>query len=493
MLPFLLLLFPLFYFIYIYKHKKSSNSNSNPPLLPPGPTPWPILGNIHQLKTMSHVTLYNLAKSYGPLMSLKLGTKSIIIASSSTVALQILKVNDRVLSARDVPNAVPMTRSEIDQLSFWADPWIDQWKIIRTKCRVELFSSKGLDSQARMWEEKVMEMVKYLRGKEGMVVNVEELVFVTIFNVFGNAYFSRDFLKLEEEFGGNEVKGFIRGIIEAISALNVSEFIPFLGKFDFQGLRKKHKEMSIKMHSLWEPTVKERREKMESGHYSKQDFLDTLLEDGFTDLQINKLFEELFTAGIDTTTSTINRTITELLNNPDSMNKLQHELDTEFNQALLSNCNLLQLSTNYYLQACVKETLRLHPPAPLLLSRRAHETCQVMNYTIPQNARVFVNVWAIGRDPSMWDEPLEYRPEKFIDSSLDFKGNDFEFLPFGAGRRICPGLPMAAKIVPLVIGSLIRFFNWTLPPHGNDADVHEVLRATSKMIHPLQLIPTARK
>lgn len=198
--------------------------------------------------------------------------------------------------------------------------------------------------------------------------------------------------------------------------------------------------------------------------------------------------QELFTAGIDTTTSTINRTMIELITNQESMTKLKQELDTA-----LSHQDSFTISSHLenlpYLQACVKETLRLHPPAPLLLSHRARETCRVMNYTIPKNARVLVNVWAIGRDPNVWEEPLEYRPERFLSSSMDFKGNDFEFLPFGAGRRICPGLPMAAKIVPLVVAYLVYFFDWS-SLHGT---VDERLRATSQMREPLFLIPRARK
>lgn len=116
----------------------------------------------------------------------------------------------------------------------------------------------------------------------------------------------------------------------------------------------------------------------------------------------------------------------------------------------------------------------------------------MMGHAVPKNARVQVNVWAIGRDPSTWDDPLEYRPERFLDSAIDFKGNDFEFLPFGAGRRICPGMPMAAKIVPLVVASLLYFFDWTTPSSKRAVD-DEYFRATSQMRGPLLLIPKARK
>ncbi|KAG8362630.1 hypothetical protein BUALT_BualtUnG0056600 [Buddleja alternifolia] len=193
-----------------------------------------------------------------------------------------------------------------------------------------------------------MEMVEFLRLNEGIDVNVHQIVFATVLNMFSNVLFSKDVVGLDEELGCN--------------------------KFDVQGLRKKHREMSMKMCALWETIVEERR-KMGKDGLRDQDFLDTLIYKGFTDDQINKLFEELLQAGIDTTTSTINRTMIELLNNPESMTKLKKEL-------------VASSSTTVAFSPC------------------------------------------LGNMP---------------------------------GRRICPGLPMAAKIVPLVVASLIYFHDWSLP------------------------------
>lgn len=179
----------------------------------------------------------------------------------------------------------------------------------------------------------------------------------------------------------------------------------------------------------------------------------------------------------------------ELMATPQSLTKLKHELDAALDHHQHSFTTTSHIENLPYLQACIKETLRLHPPAPLLLTHRAGEMCRVMGHTIPKNARVQVNVWAIGRDPTVWEEPLEYRPERFLNSSLNFKGNDFEFLPFGAGRRICPGLPMATKILPLIVASLVYFFDWS-PLEGT---VDDKFRATSQIRGPLLLIPQPRK
>lgn len=204
-------------------------------------------------------------------------------------------------------------------------------------------------------------------------------------------------------------------------------------------------------------------------------------------------WQELFSAGTDTTTSTIEWAMAELIRNPESMKKVREEVTREvINQDVIKESNLQQLP---YLQACVKETLRLHPPVPLLLPHRAVESCKVMNYTIPKNSQVMVNVWAIGRDPLKWEDPLLFKPERFLCSKLDFKGNDFEFIPFGAGRRLCPGIPMAAKQVPLVIAFLVHFFDWSLP-HGinpNELDMSEKFGVTLQKEQPLLLIPKVRK
>ena len=174
------------------------------------------------------------------------------------------------------------------------------------------------------------------------------------------------------------------------------------------------------------------------------------------------------------------------------MYKLRDELTKIIGESPVRESHLPHLP---YLQACVKETLRLHPPAPLLLPHRAMETCQVMGYTIPKDSQVFVNIWAMGRDPKVWDEPLSFTPERFLDSKLEFKGNDFEYIPFGSGRRICPGMALGARQVPLVLATLVHLFDWSLPDNMDSAqiDMEEWLVITLRKENPLRLVPKVRK
>ncbi|TMW81576.1 hypothetical protein EJD97_008836 [Solanum chilense] len=487
---FLLPLFLLALTFFIFNIFRSSKTTQ----LPPGPTPWPVIGNIFQMGKMPHITLTNLAKTYGPVMSLKLGTKWLVVGSSPLAAIEILKTHDRILSGRDVPNAAPSKGLDLDKTSLgWRSECNSGWRYLRTLCRTELFAGKVLESQACLREKKVMELVEFLRSKEGQVVNIGELVFATVMNMLGNVLISKDMVNLEEEIEDGDIRSLVRGIVEVLSAPNISDLYPVLGKLDLQGLQKKSIHLVTKLCSNWEPILEERNNSREKGSSSQHDFLETLLDNGFTNDSIHQLLMELLLAGSDTTTSTIEWAMAELIKNVESMKKVQEELEIELSESdYLKESQLLQMS---YIQACVKETLRLHPPGPLLLPHRAIKTCQVMSYTIPKDAQILVNVWAITRDPLIWEEPDMFRPQRFLNSDMDFKGNDFEYLPFGAGRRICPALPMAAIKFPLVLASLVRFFHWELP-HGKcpvELDMTEQFGVTLQKKEPLLLIPKARK
>lgn len=257
--------------------------------LPPGPTPWPLLGNILHMGKMPHITLTKFAKIYGPLISLKLGTQHLVVGSSPSAALEILKTHDRILSGRHVPNAMPTISSELDQKSIgWTSECNDGWRFLRALCRTEMFCSKALESQAFLREKKAEEMVEFLRSKVGTeeAVDVGEMVFATVLNMLSNVMLSRDVISFE----GGMMKGFIRSLMEVASTPNLSDFYPFLQRLDLQGLRKRSMELGMRIGSMWEPIIEERREIRCSGGSSQQDFLDTLLDNDFSNDRIHQLF-----------------------------------------------------------------------------------------------------------------------------------------------------------------------------------------------------------
>ena len=200
--------------------------------------------------------------------------------------------------------------------------------------------------------------------------------------------------------------------------------------------------------------------------------------------------QDIFVAGTDTTSSTVEWGMAELLINSETMVKAKVELDEVLGKGkILEEADITRLP---YLQCIVRETLRLHPPIPFLLPRQIAEEAEVNGYTIPKNSQVLVNVWAIGRDHSSWKNPLSFYPERFLDSGIDLKGQDFELIPFGAGRRICPGLSLASRTVPVVLGSLINCFDWELEGKisTNELGMEEKFGITLGKLHPLCALAT---
>lgn len=179
-------------------------------------------------------------------------------------------------------------------------------------------------------------------------------------------------------------------------------------------------------------------------------------------------------AGTDTTAYGLERAMSELLHNPEAMSKAKKELEQTI--GLGNPVEESDIARLPYLQAVIKESLRLHPPAPLLLPRKAKTDVEISGYTIPQGAQVLINEWAICRNESIWDDANSFSPERFLGSEIDIKGRHFKLTPFGSGRRICPGSPLAIRMLHLMLGSLINSFDWRLED-PKDMDLDKPLRA----------------
>lgn len=204
--------------------------------------------------------------------------------------------------------------------------------------------------------------------------------------------------------------------------------------------------------------------------------------------------QEMFTAGTDTTTSTLEWAMAELLHNPKALEKVQMELRSVVGQ----NTKLKEgdFDNLPYLKAVIKETLRLHPPLPFLVPHMAMDSCNMLGYRIPKGAQILVNAWAIGRDPSTWTDPFRFKPERFLEPNMvDYKGHHFEYIPFGSGRRMCPAVPLVSRILPSALGSMLLLFDWVLPD-GNqplDMDMSEKMGISLKKAVPLKAIPVPYK
>ncbi|KAB1221262.1 Cytochrome P450 76A2 [Morella rubra] len=333
-------------------------------------------------------------------------------------------------------------------------------------------------------------------------IDVGRFFFLMSFNLIGNLMFSKDLLDPKSERGA---KFFHHAgkVMELSGKPNMADFLPILRRLDPQGIRRKtqfHVERAFEIAGWF---IRERLEveSMENGliEEKKKDYLDVLLEfrgDGveepsrFSPRTINVVVFEMFIAGTDTTTSTLEWAMAELLHNPGTLKKVKDELRSAINpEKKLEEKDVEKLP---YLKAVVKETLRLHPPLPFLVPHMSMDSCKMLGYYIPKETQILVNVWAIGRDPKTWDEPLVFKPERFLEThKADFKGQHFEFIPFGSGRRMCPAMPLASRVLPLALGSLLHTFDWVLADgiKPEEMDMTERMGITLKKAVPLKAIP----
>eukprot|EP01018_Ginkgo_biloba_P018167 Gb_12030 [translate_table: standard] len=473
--------------------------------LPPGPPCWPIVGNLFQLGQKPNVSLCALAKKYGPLMTLHLGMQTTVVVSSPAMAKEFLCTNDHLLAGRP-PKQIAMFHSYHQSSLSWAQ-YGPRWRMLRKICNTELFSAKRLESLQHLRREQVFRMVRliYEHHLNGESVNIGHAMFVTSVNLLGNIIFSQNMLN-PHSADANEFKETVWKLMELAGKPNLADFFPFLQFLDPQGVRRNAEMYTGRVYGILDKFIHSRlaSRSEKSCPPESKDFLDILLDltgdgDGrgeiaqLNDSDIKALLFDIFLAGSETTASTIEWTMAELIRNPQPMKRVQAELDDVVGRhRRVEESDIEKLP---YLQAVVKEVLRLHPPTPLLLPHRAERSCEIGGYLIPKNSQVMVNVWAIGRDPAIWKEPLHFFPERFLEGNhMDYKGHNFELIPFGAGRRICVGLPLAHRMLHFVVASLLHSFDWRLPDGQNsdEMDMTEKFGITLQRAVSLISIPAPR-
>ncbi|XVE76045.1 hypothetical protein DITRI_Ditri12bG0141500 [Diplodiscus trichospermus] len=474
--------------------------------LPPGPRWWPMVGNIFHIGLAPpHVSFAKLARQHGPLMTLWLGSMSTVVISSNEVAREMFKNHDVVLAGRKIYEA--MKGDFGHEGSLITSQYGSHWRMLRRLCTTEFFVTSRLDAMREVRGRCIDRMVQFVEdaGANGTnPIDVGRFIFLMSFNLIGNLMFSKDLLDPKSEKGA---KFFCHAgkVMELAGKPNVADFLPIVRWLDPQRIRRKtqfHVERAFEIAGVF---IKERMESMENGKYEgkRKDFLDVLLEfrgngieepSQFSSRTINVIVFEMFTAGTDTTTSTLEWAMAELLHNPRTMKIVQAELRSTLGPGMkLEEKHIENLP---YLKAVIKETLRLHPPLPFLVPHMAMDSCKMLGYHIPKETQILVNVWAIGRDPKTWKDPLVFKPERFLEPNMvDYKGHHFEFIPFGSGRRMCPAVPLASRVLPMALGSLLHFFDWTLADglKPEDMDMTERMGITLRKSVPLKAVPTPIK
>lgn len=458
--------------------------------LPPGPRKLPLIGNLHQLGGLPHQSFQRLSKQHGPLMFLKLGSIPTLVVSSADMAREIFSNHDLVFSGRAVLYAARRLSYNRSTVSF--APYGEYWREMRKIMLQELLSSRRVRSFQTVRNDEVNLLLDSVtRSCSSGPVNLRELTLLLSNNIVCRVVFGRSFTAGATKFST------ILGETEALlGGFCTADFFPWMGWLNkFNGLDAKLEKNFRALDKFYEEAIDERLDPNRQTIENEEDIIDALLRVqkdytralAITRDHIKAVLTDIFIAGSDTSSVTLEWAMTELISNPNAIKKAQDEVrQVARGREKIEEDDLSKL---VYLEAVVKETFRLHPPAPLLVPRETTESCTVDGFEIPTKTRVFVNVRCIGRDPKIWENPDKFQPERFLESSVDYRGLHFELLPFGAGRRGCPGINFAVPIVELALANLVYRFNWTLPPGMKleDLEMEEVFGLTVHRKDPLCL------
>ncbi|GAB4860629.1 hypothetical protein Ancab_035791 [Ancistrocladus abbreviatus] len=456
---FILLIPVLKVFLQAEKSKRKLN-------LPPSPPRLPILGNIHQLGKMPHLSLTRLAKKIGPIMFLQLGEISTVIVSSASMAKEVLKTHDLVFCSR--PELYSAKCLFYDRTDIAFAPYDAHWRHLRKLCVLELLNTKRVQSYNYVRKEEVSRLVHSIAQCYPGPVNLSNVLGLYTKNIMCQIVLGRNFSD-QGEYNALMFHSMLEELQALAGGFNIEEFFPSI-KFLHQltGYKSRLEKAFRRFDDFFNGVIKEHLNSQGDKTRDK-DVLDVLLntqkdESGDMSLTMNNVkatLLDIFVAGIGTTFTALDWAMIELIINPTVMQQAQAEVRSIVGgRKIVLESDLPQL---HYIRAIVKETLRLHPPGPLGLPRESLDGVTLDGYDIPTRTRVFVNIWAIARDRKSWIDPETFNPNRFIDNKIDYKGQDFELLPFGAGRRICPGMTFAAVTIELAIAQLLHSFEWELP------------------------------
>ncbi|XP_010425327.1 PREDICTED: cytochrome P450 71B4-like [Camelina sativa] len=495
---FLLIFVPIFlYLILTKKNIKESKQN-----LPPGPRKLPIIGNLHQLQGLVHRCLHDLSKKHGPVMHFRLGFVPMVVISSSEAAEEALKTHDLECCTRPITVASKVFSRNGKDIGFGV--YGDEWRELRKLSVREFFSVKKVQSFRYVREEESDLMVKKLRESalKHSPVDLSKTLFFLAASIIFRTAFGQSFLE-NKHIDKETIKELMFEAHKNMS-FTLSDIFPIAGLGWFielvSGQHKRLHNVFTEVDTFLNHITDDHR--LQISTQDRADIIDSLLDmvhkqehDVSFKLTIDHLkgiIQNIYLAGVDTSAVTMIWAMAELVRNPRVMKKAQDEIQTCIGFKQEERIVEEDLCKLQYLKLVVKETLRLHPPAPLLLPRETMSHIKIQGYDIPPKTLLLVNAWSIGGDPKNWQNPEEFNPERFMDCSVDYKGQSFEMLPFGSGRRICPGIASGIATVELGLLNLLYFFNWRMTDEKNDMDMEEAGDVTVDKKVPLNLLPILR-
>ncbi|CAL5066370.1 unnamed protein product [Urochloa decumbens] len=476
---------------FLTSEKSTSTSKAR---WPPGPPGIPLLGNIFDVRsTQLHRTLTKLAAVYGPIMSLKLGMKNVIVVSTAAGARDVLQTHDSILAGRTVNDAARALRNHEISL-VWLPSSAPLFRLLRVVCNTHLFSARGLEASRAVREQKVRDLVESLRKHHaGRAVDIGGILLSVLLNIMSGVLFSEDVADLSSDHE-SELETLIRDTVEEFTKPNLSDLFPALATLDLNGRRRNNAVHMQKLYDFFDRVITRRRKTARGD--KNVDVLDELLqlhsEDRISLDTVKALLLDLFVAGSSSTAQTVQWTLAELFRHPAVMSKARQELESVVgSKEYPEESDMEKLP---YLRAVMLEGLRMHLSGPLMMPHTAAtDGAKIGGYPVPKGTQVIVNMWAIMRDPASWEKPEEFMPERFLGTDLDPRGVDARaFVPFGEGRRLCPGMHIAMWSIMTILAYVLHAFEWNLPDgmKPSDVDLTDRFRTSLHMVTPVKAVPT---
>ncbi|PHU26111.1 Isoflavone 2'-hydroxylase [Capsicum chinense] len=443
----------LFIFVVV-KLVSSKRRKFNVP--PPSPLlKLPLIGHLYLLKPPLYRTLAKLSTKYGPVFSLQVGTRLVVVVSSSSAAEECFTKNDAVFANR--PRLMIGKYMGYNYTTLGQSPYGDHWRNLRRLCTLEVFSNNRLNNFQPIRQHEIKLLVHRLfRNSGDNPVELHSKFFQLSYNIImrmvaGKRYYGRG---VDDE-EANHFRKLVKEVITYAGATNLADFMPAIFLLFSRSREKNLARITKKMDSLFQGLIDEHRL-----HKSRGTMIDHLLSlqesqpEYYTDQIIKGIILVMLTAGTETSSGTIEWAMSLLLNHPEVLEKARTEIDNHLGkERLVDEADLPKLK---YLQSIISETLRLYPAAPMLLPHESSDDCKVAGFHIPRGTMLLVNAWAIHRDPLLWEDPESFKPERFEGVEVE----SWKLLPFGMGRRACPGSGLAQRVVGLALGTLVQCFEW---------------------------------
>lgn len=492
----------------LYRNREKARAY-NPPQ-PRGA--WPVIGHLHLLgrSELPHKVFGKMADTCGPIFTIKLGVHKALVVSDAEIAKECFTTNDKAFASR--PKSLAVEHLSYNYAMFGLGPYGEYWKQVRKMVTVQILSQRRVEMLAHIRVPEVRASMKEIyqawdRSKETidsdmLPMEMDQIFRNLVLNIVTRTISGKRFSPDDEK--AVRVQVVVRKFFELLGTFLVSDFIPYVKCLDLGGHKKAMKLSAKEMDDILQGWLDEHKKRRDSTkqYEGTQDFMDVLISvlegaskeeyPGFDhDTIIKATSLVILTGSLDTTPVTLTWALSLLLNNPEAMKTVQDELDVHVGrERLVEESDIKNL---VYLQAIIKETLRLYPAAPISVAHESTEDCTVATYNIPKGTRLIVNVWKLHRDPEVWSDPNQFKPERFLTSQkdIDLKGQHHEYIPFGSGRRMCPGVSYALQSLHIMLATLLQGFE-IAKPSKEPIDMSESFGLTNMKATPLDVLLSPR-